>query len=122
MNIETRAWPRAGPPIPPVIGIECSSDRSLRPFPWPQRTSFTLYIFARATSKKKKRYSCPVPRVPMATIRAATRRFCNFYGSEAALDPCPVFGSDLINGAFSEIVLMSVDNAMCAVGAPSFVP
>ena len=48
------------------------ADRSLRPFPWPQRTSFTpkaLYIIRSCHEQDNKRYSCPVPRVPMATIR-----------------------------------------------------
>ena len=42
-----RSWPRAGSPYPTDIRIEYSADRSLRPFPWPHRKSFTpeaLYV------------------------------------------------------------------------------
>ena len=82
-----RAWPRAGPPWPTVIRIECSADRSLRPFSWPQRTSFTpeaLYIVRSCHEQDNKRYSCPVPRVPKACT--ATRDSTTFMVAKVSSD------------------------------------
>ena len=48
----------------------------MRPFPWPQKKNFTpevLYIVCSCHEQSNKRYSCPVPRAPKATIRLRSK-------------------------------------------------